>query len=489
MNNEQTEVSIRLSDLCAAFLKKIKPVIVLVLVFTLLGALFGAYRAVHAGSPGVSEETLREAETALVDAKNSVSEAEGELNKLLEIDIPQAETAVERARLLVERRQNYLDNSLFFALDPLHCGVSRLTLNVETDTEINPESPWLTTDPSVSIAQAYAKLYPYDSELLENVRQIMKADADRTDLNEMITISSSDSFVSIRVFHEDAEVADEVMDYLLDALQQRLTAIFGDYSAQVINRFVSYEVNESVLSRHNEEVDKLYAAQADLFAAEQNLQMLTDNAKASAEQKVADCKAAAAEAEDQLNTLQNRYANTRPTPKNILKKAVKFSVVFFVVGLFGACCLVFLDKLLSGKLQDINDALVRFSFPLIGTLPTKKKRLFDRTIRKLEGEPDLDFESAGKATAQSLFSVIGDRRVALVSSAGAEVVREFLPFVGDRIPVCGDLLRDAEAVKAAGDYEGFVLIEKRGTSRFDLIDAEARRIRSIGKQPEGMILL
>jgi hypothetical protein len=160
-----------------------------------------------------------------------------------------------------------------------------------------------------------------------------------------------------------------------------------------------------------------------------------------------------------------------------------------VLGLFGACFLVCLDKLLSGQLQNVNDALTRYSFPVIGIIPAKKKRLFEKTIRKLEGEPDLDYETAGKATAQSLLSMASGRRIALVSSAGPETVQEFLPFVGERIPVCGDLLRDAEAVKAAKDYDGFVLIEKRGKSHFDLIDAEARRIKSLGKQTEGIILL
>ena len=187
--------------------------------------------------------------------------------------------------------------------------------------------------------------------------------------------------------------------------------------------------------------------------------------------------------------LQERFANAKPTAKNIAKKAVIFAVVFCVLGVFAACALVCLAKIFSGKLQNISDVLTRCPFPLIGTLPVKKKRPFEKAIRKLEGEPDLDFETAGKATAQSLFSVVGNRRIALVSSEGHDAIQEFLPFTGDRIPVCGDLLRNAEAVKAAKDYEGFVLVEKRGSSRFDLISAEVRRIESLGKQVEGIILL
>ena len=168
---------------------------------------------------------------------------------------------------------------------------------------------------------------------------------------------------------------------------------------------------------------------------------------------------------------------------------MKYAVVFFAAGLLIACFLACLSTVLSGKLQTIYDLLMRYSFPVVGVLPTKKKRLFEKTIRKLEGEPDLDYETAGKATAQSLLSMASGRKIALVSSAGPETVQEFLPFVGERIPVCGDLLKDANAVKAAESYDGFVLIEKRGLSRFDMIDAEARRIQALGKQTEGIILL
>ncbi len=489
MNNEQAEISIRFSDLCAAFLKKLKPIVVFVLIFSLLGALFGAFRTIRGGA-NVSEEALLEAETALVDAKNSVSEAEGALNKLLELDIPQAEAAVERAELLAQRRQDYLNNSLYYALDPFHLGVSRVTLYVETPSQVDPDAPWLGDEAQSSISNAFAKLYPLDSEVLENARKIMKTDAELPYISELVSITASDyKFVELCVYHEDPATAKAVTDYLLQALPERLNDTFDDFSVYVISQFSGYEISWKMNDRHIEAEDNFALAQTDLFTAEQTLQTLQENNRASAEQLIEDSRSAAEEAEAELLTLQERAASARPTTKNIVKKAVIFAFVFCVLGLFASCVLVFLDKLFSGKLQDINDVLTRCSFPLIGTLPAQKKRPFEKTIRRLEGEPDLDYEAAGKATAQSLFSVVGDRRVALVSSEGPETVQEFLPFTGERIPVCGDLLRDAEAVKAARDYDGFVLVEKRGKSRFDLVAAEVRRIRSLGKQVEGIILL
>ena len=121
--------------------------------------------------------------------------------------------------------------------------------------------------------------------------------------------------------------------------------------------------------------------------------------------------------------------------------------------------------------------------------PKKKRRWFEKTIRRLEGEPDQDYETAGRAAAQSLLSVIGQRKAALVSSEGKDLIRDIVPFVGDKIPVCGDMLKDADAVKAAEQYEGFVLVEAKGQSRLDQIDAEVRRIQALGKEVEGIVLL
>ena len=254
MNNDQAELTIRISDLCAAFLKKFKPICILVLVFTLLGGLFGVYRAIH--SRGVSDEDLLAAETAVVDANNSVSSAEGALRKLLEVDIPKAETAVERARLQVQRRQEYVDNSLYFAMNPFHRGVSRVTLYVEADLPVNPEAPWLTADPRNIIALAYTKLYPFDSELLENIQRIMDTDADPAYISELVkVVNNSDQFVEICVYHDDAETAKQVTDYLIELKNEGHSIILSTHI---------FSVAESLCDEIAILIDGKIAAQGDV---------------------------------------------------------------------------------------------------------------------------------------------------------------------------------------------------------------------------------
>lgn len=77
----------------------------------------------------------------------------------------------------------------------------------------------------------------------------------------------------------------------------------------------------------------------------------------------------------------------------------------------------------------------------------------------------------------------------MVSSEGSSIIDSVIPFLDNRIATCGNILSDASAVKSAMEYDGLVLVEERDKSRFDKIDTEVRRIDSIGKKIEGIILL
>ncbi len=491
MNNKAHINEISVADFLAFSLKACKSILCIALVFALLGGLFGVYRTIDkAKHPSVTREDVKKAETALRDAEKKQADAEKALKNLSETEIPDAEKKIERARLLVQRRQEYLDNSLYYAMNPFHRGVSRVTLYVDTDPSVNLDSPWLTVNPQASIVIAYTKIYPFDSEIIENIQRIMGVDAEPQYINELVSVSNiSNQFVEIRVYYDDVDVAKQVTDYLLETLQARLAETVDEYSANVVGYFVGYEVDWAMSDSHNTNDDNMLSAERALTTAEENLETLKTDTKKDREQAVEDAKAAAEDAEKKLQDLREEFENTTADPKNVLKKAVKYAAFFLVAGVFLGCLGVFLLEILGGRIQNINSVVSRYAFPLIGVLPVRKKRWFDKSIRRLEGEPETDFDTAGKATAQSMFSIVGDRRTALVSSEGRSEIDIVLPFFDERIPVCGDILKDADAVKAAADYDSFVLVEERDKSRFDQVDNEVRRIESMGKKIEGIILL
>ena len=265
----------------------------------------------------------------------------------------------------------------------------------------------------------------------------------------------------------------------------------------MIGYYAGYEVdwnlNKTKIS-YNEYYDSVKVEVVDAELAVHSLQQDLKTAEEYLDNAKDEETKAAEQLQELLNNPQTPEQETSSTRDGAVrggavKTVIRNTALFFVLGLFLSCGFVFLKMVFSAKLNNVHSVLTRYAFPVLGILPRNEKIWFRKTIRELEGEADLDYEAAGKATAQSLFSVVGDRKIALVSSEGPDLIQKLLPFVGERVPVCGDLLKDADAVKAAENYDGFVLVEKLGKSRFDMIDAEARRIESLGKQTEGIILL
>lgn len=491
MNGEQKETIIRLSDLGAAILRAFKPILVFVLIFAILGGVFGIRRTQRAAAnTKVAPEELAEAEKTAVDANQAYREAENNLKTLEEISIPNAEATLAMMEQTFLGWQEYKDNSIYFSMDPFHRGVSRVTLFFRApeleDDEPTSESADTQTD---NEAEAFTRAFLHGTERLEAVRQIMNVDLQPTYIKELIRIySRSERIVEFNVWSNDLAVAREASDYLLEAFLQYVSESKSVYSVTVIGRFDGYEVDWSLSKSHETDNDKINTARADYFTAKQTLEALVasrDDVKQIAELN----RLLAAEAEEKLQQLHQQEKGGTPSRRTLVKSGIRFAVVFSVLGAILACVFVFLSMVTSGKLRNVNSVITRYPFPVIGVLPGKKKRLFGKTIRRLEGEPDLDYDSAGRAAAQSLISLKGDRAIALVSSENGSLLHDLEAFTGDRVPVCGNLLKDVDAVKAAEKYDGFVLVEAKGRSRFDLIDAEISRIRMLGKEIEGIVLL
>ncbi|MBQ1502568.1 MAG: hypothetical protein IIZ35_01045, partial [Clostridia bacterium] len=446
---KDNEIEVRLSDMFAILLKAFKPILCITLVFALLGAGFGLYKGLNAEkNPTVTQDDLKAAEAEVKSAEIKVRNAEKALTKRLEREIPDAERKIERAEQLIQRRKEYIDNSLYYALNPFHCGVSRLSFYIETDSELNPSAPWLNADPQASIVNAYTRIFSVDTEILDEIRNIMHTDVAAQYIKEVVSVANvSNQFVEIRVYHEDAKVAESVVNYLYETLLDRLKGSVGDFSANVISRFTGYEVDWGMNDNHIASEDNLLSAERSLSDAEDNLEKL-NNEIPDLEQSIADNKDALVEAQNNLETVQKKLEESAVNPKNVIKKTFKYAILLLIVGLAIACCAALVLSLAGSKLQNQSFVLSRFSFPLLGVLPRRKKRPFEKTIRRLEGDPETYFESAARVAAQNLLAVAADRKVCLVSSLGAKEAEPLVPYLNDRVAICGDILRDVVAVKS-----------------------------------------
>lgn len=486
MNNKESEL--RVADLFAMLLKAAVPIVCTMLVLGLLCGAYGLYKA-KTRKPSVSKEDLAAAETAATTAKNDVRKAERARNKQVEVEIPDAERKVKNNEEQTQRRQMYLDNSLLQSLDAFHCGISRITFYIKTDFTVEPEVAGLVEDPRETVAMAYARGYLNDEALIEQLRKVMGTDAETQYVIEMAKVSNtSGRFVEIVAYHEDPQVAERMAKTIFETLNKRINDTVAPHEANIIQTFTGYEVNWDLYNQQIANEDKYILASRAQEEAKSNYLTLVETVEEK-EEAVEDATFAYEDAVENLNALKKQYENTVPSKRNMLKNTALFGVIGAAAGLVLACVLVWIVSLLNGKLHNQSEVKSRYAFPLIGVLPREKKLLFEKAVRKLEGEAAGSFEAKGQATAQSLAAQIGDKRVCLISTLGAEAANKLAAFTDGKTPVCGNILNDAEAVKALDAYQGAVLVERRGKSRIDLIDAEVLRAKALNKEIVGIVLL
>ena len=484
---DNKEIELRIADLFAMVLKAAKPILCVMLVCAILGGAYGAYKVIKA-KPEVMEEDVKNAELAVSSAEKAVTKAERALTRRNEVEIPDAERKIERSQLMVKRRQDYLDNSIYYAMNPFERGRSRLTFYVDTNFTADPDVAGLVEDPRTSIVLAYTQFQPFDAETLDNIRAIMNTNAEGKYIEELITISAiSDRFVRIQVLNNDADVAEKVVKYLYDTMLKRLKGTVAEHSANVVSTFTGYEVDWAMNDRHTADEDSLLNAERALASDEESLADLQMGI-ADKEMAIEDAKKQLTDAEKTLKNTRKAFENTKVNTKNVIKRTGKYGAVGLLLGLVAGCGIALIKSLFGGKIQNQSEVMSRYSFPLIGVLPRTKKVWFDKAIRRLEGEPVGNFEATAQATAQSLLARIGKRPVCLVSTGSRDVAEKLAAYTEDQIKVLGSIIDDAESVKELADYEGIVLVEQRGTSRVDLVDAEVLRAKALNKEILGIVL-
>lgn len=479
------ETPIRISDLLAMLLKAAKAILCCTLILGFLGAAYGAYSQRKATAAPTTAEAVQRAETAAESAELLFEQAQRALTRQNEVELPNAERDLVQAWSLVQQQLAYREKSLYYAMDPFHRGAARLTFFVQTDAE---ESPVLGEAPQASIVLAYAQAHAFDEETLEHVRDLLKVDADLPYIEELISVKDVEGrFVEIQVTCDDVKAAEQAVNYLYETLVARMKGVLADHDVRVVSTFAGVEVDQDMFNSRIENEDRFLTAQKSITSAEDRLAKLQKGVE-DRKKAVEDTRAKAASARSALAEARQGLENAQASGGSVLKKAVKFGVAGLVAGLMIGCGVALFRGLFGGRVENQSEIMRRYEFPLIGVLPRTKKVWFDRAIRRLEGEPVGNFEATAQATAQSLLGRIGDRAVCLVSTDSRDIAEKLAAYTEDRVQVVGSILDDAASVKELADYEGVILVERRGKSRLDLVDAEVLRAKALGKEVLGIVL-
>lgn len=487
---ESKDRVIRLTDLIAMLLKGLIVIVCVAILF----ALFGAVKS-YKGQMGdnlensVTQDELNRAKAAYTEAEIIYSTAESSLKNVKEVQIPALLDYIAWAKESSLALREHLNKSLLMDLDPYACPEASMSFYINSEKipaiAFQESQPYVYQDDEMP---SYAVKWPLDTAALEQVRSILNIDADLQYVEELTSITYNQSgLAEIKVYCSDTQAAKEAVDFLFKTVRAQLNSTLKTYTITEVGRFCGVTVDQDLINRQGEFARGLNDLTSTISESEKTLNELKSdiNGRKTA---LEEASTLYHKAKQNLYSAEKAMANPNVrggvSRRAMLRKAILTGFIGAVISAVGVICVGIFGK----TLQNHTEVSLRYPYPLIGVLPRQRKYLFEKLIRKLEGESDLDFDSAAHAVAQSLSAVIGERHVALVSTLGSKEAEKLMPYLDERVKVCGDILSDADAIKSLPAFDGLVLIERRGKSNIDIIDSEVLRAKTLGKEIVGVIL-
>ena len=492
---ENKEITIKLSDILASFVKSACLIVALTILFTGLGGAFGIYRARRA--------TVSTSLTDTIDSLNkdiAVKQAEIEKLKktnetLTTVNIPYTETRVKHEQDLSDSRREYQNNSLYNQIDSFNCGTSRITIGF--DIPIPPEagedySNYRNSE-LMRMVNACTMMSPVPNDMLKDMAKAMGLkDLDEKYIGELVSITNKNNqFVELCVVHPDPDVAKKGCEFLYTKVLEELAELNPDCQVTKVGSFTGVEVNWAMYQKKTSYEDNTALAEKNLITDQATLNQLNTTV-ADNQILITAAEAEVKKMQADLSAAQSKQNHAQQN-KSWKRSALKFGILGFAGGLVLACVLVFVKDFLGGKVRNRNGVSTRYDVPVLGVLPGKKKRLFEKTIRRLEGDSlyeDKDIVSSVAANVQAV-TANESGKVCLIGTVDEKdpALSDLLKALKGKIEFKGNLLSGAQGIKNLESYDQVILVEKRNESRFSAISDEITRIRSLQKNVMGMILL
>ena len=492
---ENNEVQIRIQDVFASLLKSIVWIAVITIFFAgALGA-YGYYKARHATVSGSYAAAVATKEKEVAEKQDEIFNLEKENATIRDVDIPFTENRIKKEQELSDSRKEYAANSIYHSIDPFNAGVAKITISVDVEVpeNITEDIPEYMENEQRRAANACIAVYPFPDKTLEKVRDILGEDADLRYIKELIYIVNlNDQYVRLDVFYPDPVKAKKAAQYLYDEMVKTIAEVEPTFTLSTVTSFCGYEVNWNVYDDHSAHSDKVILAEKSMAADMDSLN--EKNAKLDLNtQKINLATGELNALNNELTAAQNALASAQQV-KSAKKNVVKFGFIGAVAGFVIACAFFYLKYLLGGKIRNRNSIIGRYPYPLLGVVPSTKKYLFGKTIKRLEGDPvyaDNDVITAIAANTLAIADTEGSSGNCLVGTIEEKdpsllALKEALD---GKVSFAGNILSEARAVKALDKCSHVVLVEKRNESQIDSLTEEITKLKSLKKEILGIILL
>ncbi|MCI9161829.1 MAG: hypothetical protein HFG59_00980 [Lachnospiraceae bacterium] len=463
------EQEVNLKDLLFVILHKWRAIIAVSVVFAvLMGGAKGALTYKSQNAPEAAEQREEAYQISLAQYENDLAAYEREIKNISDNIISQ---------------QDYLEGSVLMNLSPYDLYEAEGTLFIKTDYEIMPGMAYQNIDYTSSILQAYQFLITsasfldtinlsqdLDTRYLQELVSVERGQLEPQKADSRINSSSFTNLLTVRVRHNNAKDANQILENILgqlDTLQHQVASDIGAHSVTVLNTSCASAIDLGLAEAQKNEATRLNDLRTSLSDRETAMGELNKPSAAVSSNAIA------------------------------LKSAVKYGVLGGVLGGFMIVFFVCVCFLMSDKLYSPAELRNRYATKLLGVLPDAKgkKNFIDLWLDRLEGRTAHGSpEDEYSLIAANIKSYAENTKVLLVagcapSGALEEAARQLQNLLPDiQVISGGNILQNVDAIQKLSGCEGVALVEQCGLSTYQSVELELEKIRDLGKEVVGVIV-
>lgn len=389
------------------------------------------------------------------------------------------ESSLEELTRKLDTLNSYQENSILANLDASSMWIGSLDLYVsEKDGLTDSNSLHLANDPADALASAYA-VEISNGRWLASLADEMGIDLNY--LKELVSVSANyvTNSVSIRVLSQDEATAARILDAFethAGNLQSEIQQQFGNHTVVISGRDISNDVNACLAL--TKDWDALIPDTKEL--QQQSTKQIADVRKALKDLE-----------EPKAPAILNGFTMTRD--------AVKCAVVGGVLGFFLLAVCYAAGYVLDQRIHSGEDLKSRFGVRVLGAFPhpfqAKHVTRFDAWLNRLEGNGPADPRKLHDHIAAGIHVLAGDHRKILLTGAVdapriAHLRDELAPALpGLELSAGGCVNAEPAVLRSLTGYDGIVLVEGVGETRYTDVAAELSYIRALGLPVLGVVVL
>ena len=384
-------------------------------------------------------------------------------------------------------KNEYVQNSVYMQLDPLHVAQEELIYNIQGEDEGKARRLEIIYKGIINSVGLYDWVEQQTGMEAAYVGELISASMDsslKLSDGDTVIIGESDS-LKITISGTDAEtcgkIAEAVKTYI-EQQQEKLSSKLGSHELTLLSESVGTVVSTDVMKQQVDYRNTICNLEATIAAAkagfsEDQKQYYTLLMKENGLEDITDAE------QDNEAAEQTVVASPTVSKKYVVLGAVLFAFVYAAILCMGY---IFNSRIrVNDELQDL------YGIPQIGLVvkDSKKKLFLDKWINNLRHYGKREFtaeQSMELAFAALKIAAVknGLNSVCLVGcnlGAGADKVCEGLKAAlekeGITVTILNNVLYDAETMEKLGTAKGAVLVEKAGSTLYNEITGELELLR------------